>query len=73
MSQSFLENEEFFFIILPLKKNEDVNPIKASHPRMNPEHHQMKIKECEELKIQGLIESNHISLGISCFLRQQKV
>ena len=27
-----------FFIYLPFKKNEDVNPTKASHRGMNPEH-----------------------------------
>ena len=27
-----------FFIHLPFKKNEDVNPTKASHRGMNPEH-----------------------------------
>lgn len=49
------KNKEFF-ISLPFKQNEDVNPTKASHPRMSPEHQQMATDECAELRQQGLIE-----------------
>nr|GEY94580.1 zinc finger, CCHC-type, viral movement protein [Tanacetum cinerariifolium] len=28
-----------FFVSLPFKQNEDVNPTKASHPGMNPDHY----------------------------------
>ncbi|KAL5575188.1 hypothetical protein UlMin_016887 [Ulmus minor] len=55
-SHPLWENEKFF-IALPFKLNEDINPTNASHPSMNPEHQQMAIKECEELKLQGLIDA----------------
>nr|XP_009783711.1 PREDICTED: uncharacterized protein LOC104232259 [Nicotiana sylvestris] len=42
------KNEEFF-IKLPFKKNENINPTKASHSGMNPDHLQLAKKECEEL------------------------
>ncbi|KAJ9550757.1 hypothetical protein OSB04_014802 [Centaurea solstitialis] len=45
-----------FFVSLPFKQNEDVNPTKASHPGMNPEHYQLAIKECTELVEQSIIE-----------------
>ena len=50
------KNEEFF-VALPFKQNEDVNPTKASHPGLNPEHQQMATEECQQLLQQGLIES----------------
>ena len=46
-----------FFISLPFKKNEDINPTKASHVEMNFEYQQMTIRECEELKQRGLLEN----------------
>ncbi|KAL5569654.1 hypothetical protein UlMin_026229 [Ulmus minor] len=52
-----LWKNEKFFIAFPFKLNEDINPTKASHPGMNPKHQQMAIKECEEFKLQGLIEA----------------
>ncbi|KAG8492315.1 hypothetical protein CXB51_009806 [Gossypium anomalum] len=45
-----------FFIQLPFKKNEDINPIKASHQGMNPDHLLLAQKECQELQQQDLIE-----------------
>nr|GEU41981.1 zinc finger, CCHC-type, viral movement protein [Tanacetum cinerariifolium] len=36
--------------------DEDVNPTKASHPRMNPDHYQLAKEECEQLVSQGIIE-----------------
>lgn len=50
------KNEEFF-ISLPFKKNEDVNPTKASYPGMSLDHQKMAMQECEELRQQGLIEA----------------
>ncbi|KAL4378433.1 hypothetical protein GQ457_02G038020 [Hibiscus cannabinus] len=46
-----------FFVKLPFKKNEDINPTKASHTCMNPEHLKLAEAECDELLQQGLIES----------------
>nr|GEU83963.1 putative zinc finger, CCHC-type [Tanacetum cinerariifolium] len=45
-----------FFVSLPFKQNEDVNPTKASHPGMNPDHYQLTKEECEQLVSQGIIE-----------------
>nr|XP_009788170.1 PREDICTED: uncharacterized protein LOC104236021 [Nicotiana sylvestris] len=49
------KNKEFF-IKLPFKKNENINPTKASHSGMNPDHLQLAKKECEELLEFDLIE-----------------
>ena len=45
-----------FFIYLPFKKNEDVNPTKASHRGMNPEHLALATQELSTLLSEGLIE-----------------
>ncbi|XP_023638422.1 uncharacterized protein LOC111830501 [Capsella rubella] len=45
-----------FFISLPFKKNEDINPTKASHPGMNPDHYNLAIEEVEQLQKEDLIE-----------------
>jgi len=45
-----------FFIKLPFKLNEDINPTKASHSEMNPEHKILAQEECAQLQAQGLIE-----------------
>ncbi|KAJ9544615.1 LOW QUALITY PROTEIN: hypothetical protein OSB04_024322 [Centaurea solstitialis] len=45
-----------FFVSFPFKQNEDVNPTKASHPGMNPDHYQLVVKESLELVEQNIIE-----------------
>ena len=45
-----------FFIHLPFKKNEDVNPKKASHWGMNPKHLALAKQEISTLLTKGLIE-----------------
>ncbi|KAH9780609.1 hypothetical protein KPL71_008138 [Citrus sinensis] len=45
-----------FFIKLPFKLNEDINPTKATHPRMSPSDLLLAQKECSQLLAQGLIE-----------------
>ena len=45
-----------FFIHLPFKKNEDVNPTKASHKVLNLEHLALAKQEISTLLTQGLIE-----------------
>lgn len=55
MRHSLWDNTNFF-IRLPFKKNEDVNPTKASHLGMNPEHYALAIQELTGLKQQELIE-----------------
>nr|GEX85101.1 zinc finger, CCHC-type, viral movement protein [Tanacetum cinerariifolium] len=41
---------------LPNLRWTDVNPTKASHPRMNLDHYQLAKEECEQLVSQGIIE-----------------
>ena len=45
-----------YFIYLPFKKNEDVNPTKTSHRGMNPEHLALVTQEVSTLLSEGLIE-----------------
>ena len=45
-----------FFIKLPFKLNEDVNPTKATHPGMSPTYLKLAQQECSDLLQQGLIE-----------------
>ena len=56
-----------FFISLPFKLNEDINPTKASHPGMNPEHQKMATEECKDLQQQGLIEPTTSSWACHAF------
>ncbi|PKI73701.1 hypothetical protein CRG98_005942 [Punica granatum] len=53
--QPLWKNEQFF-VRLPFKKNEDINPTKASHSGMNLEHQRLAFAECTELLQQDLIE-----------------
>ena len=50
-----MENESFF-IKLPFKLNEDINPTKATHPGMTPSDLKLAQQECSQLLQQGLIE-----------------
>ena len=54
-SHPLWKNPEFF-ISLPSKRNEDVNPTKASHQGMTPEHQQLALPELHQLHSEGLIE-----------------
>nr|QJS95220.1 polyprotein [Petunia vein clearing virus] len=56
-----------FFIKLPFKKNENINPTKASHSGMNPEHLQLAIKECDELQQFDLIEPSDSQWACEAF------
>ncbi|KAK8575413.1 hypothetical protein V6N12_063086 [Hibiscus sabdariffa] len=56
-----------FYVNLPFKKNEDVNPTKASHTGMNPEHQKLAEAECNELLQQGLIEPSDSQWACEAF------
>ncbi|KAL4388769.1 hypothetical protein GQ457_09G024330 [Hibiscus cannabinus] len=56
-----------FYVKLPFKKNEDVNPTKASHTGMNPEHQRLAEAECNELLQQGLIEPSDSQWACEAF------
>ena len=45
-----------FFVQLPFKLNEDVNPTKATHRGMNPSDLVLVQQECSQLLAEGLIE-----------------
>ncbi|KAH9780642.1 hypothetical protein KPL71_008153 [Citrus sinensis] len=51
----FWKNKSFF-IKLPFKLNEDINPTKATHPGMSPSDLLLAQQECSQLLVQGLIE-----------------
>ncbi|KAK8487576.1 hypothetical protein V6N11_066561 [Hibiscus sabdariffa] len=62
-----LWNNPEFYVKLPFKKNEDVNPTKASHTGMNPEHQKLAETECNELLQQGLIEPSDSQWACEAF------
>jgi len=49
------KNKEYF-VDLPFRLNEDINPTKATHPGMTPLDLQAARQECQDLLRQGLIE-----------------
>ncbi|KAH9680089.1 hypothetical protein KPL71_026413 [Citrus sinensis] len=51
-----LSKNKSFFIKLPFKLNEDINPTKATHPGMSPSDLLLAQQECSQLLAQGLIE-----------------
>jgi hypothetical protein len=55
------------FIKLPFKLNEDINPTKASHSGMNPEHKLLAQEECAHLQAQGLIEPTNSPWSCEAF------
>ena len=56
-----------FFVYLPFKKNEDINPTKASHKGMNPDHYALAIKEVDQLQQEGLIENTKSQWACEAF------
>ena len=67
------EKNEKFFISLPFKKNEDINPTKTSHLGMNLKHQQMAKKECEELRQQGLLEDTRSPQACHAFYVNKRI
>ena len=65
-----LWKNEQFFIHLPFKLNEDINPTKASHPGMSPSDLLLAKQECSQLLQQVLIEPLiHIGLAKPSMLK----
>ena len=56
-----------FFIKLPFKLNEDINPTKATHPGMTLSDLKLAQQECSQLLQQGLIESTNSDLACQAF------
>ena len=51
-----LWKNEKFFVELPFKLNEDINPTKVVHPGMSPSDRAAAFEECQQLLKQGLIK-----------------
>ncbi|KAH9769379.1 hypothetical protein KPL71_011977 [Citrus sinensis] len=56
-----------FFIKLPFKLNEDINPTKATHPGMSPSDLFLAQQECSQLLAQGLIEPTNSQWACQAF------
>ncbi|KAH9649379.1 hypothetical protein KPL70_025957 [Citrus sinensis] len=56
-----------FFIKLPFKINEDINPTKATHPGMSPSDLLLAQQECSQLLAQGLIEPTNSQWACQAF------
>ncbi|KAH9744240.1 hypothetical protein KPL70_003613 [Citrus sinensis] len=56
-----------FFIKLPFKLNEDINPTKATHPGMSSSDLLLAQKECSQLLAQGLIEPTNSQWACQAF------
>ncbi|KAK8977801.1 hypothetical protein V6N11_000128 [Hibiscus sabdariffa] len=56
-----------FFVKLPFKKNEDINPTRASHSGMNLDHQRLAEAECKELLQQDLIEPSDSQWSCEAF------
>ncbi|KAH9680130.1 hypothetical protein KPL71_026428 [Citrus sinensis] len=67
-----LWKNEQFFIHLPFKLNEDINPTKASHPGMSPSDLLLAKKECSQLLQQGLIESTDSDWACQAFYVEKR-
>ncbi|WVY95102.1 hypothetical protein V8G54_034190 [Vigna mungo] len=61
-----------FFVKLPFKLNEDVNPTKATHLGMTPLDLQLARQECQELLTQGLIEPTHSNWACQAFYVEKR-
>ncbi|KAH9704951.1 hypothetical protein KPL70_011676 [Citrus sinensis] len=67
-----LWKNEQFFIQLPFKLNEDINPTKASHPGMSPSDLLLAKQECSQLLQQGLIESTDLDWACQAFYVEKR-
>ncbi|MCH94305.1 polyprotein-like [Trifolium medium] len=65
------KNKEFF-IQLPFKLNEDINPTKATHPGMSPSDYTLAKKECDQLLKQGLIEPTKSEWACQAFYVEKR-
>ncbi|RYR41952.1 hypothetical protein Ahy_A08g038396 [Arachis hypogaea] len=61
-----------FYVRLPFKKNEDINPTKATHSGMNPEDLKLARAECAALLVQGLIEPTKSNWACQAFYVEKR-
>jgi hypothetical protein len=57
-----------YFIKLPFKLNEDINPTKATHSGMTPDDLKLSQEECSQLLKLGLIEPTNSSWACQTFM-----
>ena len=69
--QSLWKNEQFF-IHIPFKLNENINPTKASHPGMSPSDLLLAKQECSQLLQQGLIEPTDSDWACQAFYVEKR-
>ncbi|KAH9752199.1 hypothetical protein KPL71_014610 [Citrus sinensis] len=67
-----LWKNEQFFIHLPFKLNEDINPTKASHAGMSPSDLLLAMQECSPLLQQGLIEPTDSDWACQAFYVEKR-
>ncbi|KAH9716813.1 hypothetical protein KPL71_021589 [Citrus sinensis] len=67
-----LWKNEQFFIHLPFKLNENINPTKASHPSMSPSDLLLAKQECSQLLQQGLIEPTDSDWACQAFYVEKR-
>ena len=67
-----LWKNENFFIKLPFKLNEDINPTKATHPGMTPTDLKLAQEECSQLLKQGLIEPTNSEWACQAFYVEKR-
>ncbi|KAH9649400.1 hypothetical protein KPL70_025972 [Citrus sinensis] len=67
-----LWKNEQFFIHLPFKLNEDINPTKASHSGMPPSDFLLAKQECSQLLQQGLIEPTNSDWACQAFYVEKR-
>jgi hypothetical protein len=60
------KNEEFF-VKIPFKLNEDINPTKVTRPGITPDDLKLNKEECSQLLKLGLIEPTHSSWACQAF------
>ncbi|KAH9680173.1 hypothetical protein KPL71_026451 [Citrus sinensis] len=67
-----LGKNEQFFIHLPFKLNEDINPTKPPHPGMSPSDLSLAKQECSQLLQQGLIEPTDSDWACQAFYVEKR-
>ena len=70
---NLLWKNKSFFIQLPFKLNEDINPTKATHPGMSPSDLALAQKECSQLLAQGLIEPTNSQWACQAFYVEKRL
>jgi len=68
-----LWKNESFFVHLPFKLNEDVNPTTASHRGMAPKLYQQAVEELTNLQTEGIIEPTSSPWACEAFYVNKRV